>query len=131
MLKRINHKSAPKAVINAFVTLYNQGRFDDVISLSSHLIKEYPPGEPENKPDVLEQIKTITDQREKMIEEAREKAASQETSISINYNGKDINLTNNQIIEILNQQQEQIKRLLQELEIKNKLLENVKLENIN
>ena len=65
-----------------------------------------------------------------MIEEAR-KAASQETSISINYNGKDINLTNNQIIEILNQQQEQIKRLLQELEIKNKLLENVKLENIN
>ena len=95
------------------------------------LIKEYPPGEPENKPDVLEQIKTITDQREKMIEEAREKAASQETSISINYNGKDINLTNNQIIEILNQQQEQIKRLLQELEIKNKLLENVKLENIN
>ena len=42
MLKRINHKSAPKAVINAFVTLYNQGRFDDVISLSSRLIKEYP-----------------------------------------------------------------------------------------
>lgn len=96
-----------------------------------NLIKEYPPGEPENKPDVLEQIKTITDQREKMMEEAREKAASQETSISINYNGKDINLTNNQIIEILNQQQEQIKRLSQELEIKNKLLENVKLENIS
>ena len=42
MLEKINHKSAPEEVVNALVTLYHQGKFDDVLSRSSHLIKEYP-----------------------------------------------------------------------------------------
>ena len=42
MLEKINHKSAPKEVVNALVTLYHQGKFDDVLSRSSQLIKEYP-----------------------------------------------------------------------------------------
>ena len=40
--RKINHKSAPKEVVNALVTLYHQGKFDDVLSRSSQLIKEYP-----------------------------------------------------------------------------------------
>ena len=42
MLEKINHKSAPKEVVNALVTLYHQGKFDDVLSRSSQLIEEYP-----------------------------------------------------------------------------------------
>ena len=42
MLEKIHHKSAPKEVVNALVTLYHQGKFDDVLSRSSQLIKEYP-----------------------------------------------------------------------------------------
>ena len=42
MLEKINHKSAPKEVVKALVTLYHQGKFDDVLSRSSQLIKEYP-----------------------------------------------------------------------------------------
>ena len=42
MLEKINHKSAPKEVVNALLTLYHQGKFDDVLSRSSQLIKEYP-----------------------------------------------------------------------------------------
>ena len=42
MLEKISPKSAPKEVINALVTLYHQGKFDDVLSRSSHLIEEYP-----------------------------------------------------------------------------------------
>ena len=42
MLEKINHKTAPKEVVNALVTLYHQGKFDDVLSRSSQLIKEYP-----------------------------------------------------------------------------------------
>ena len=42
MLEKINHKSAPKEVVNALVTLYKQGKYDDVLSRSSQLIKEYP-----------------------------------------------------------------------------------------
>ena len=42
MLEKINNKTAPKEVVNALVTLYHQGKFDDVLSRSSQLIKEYP-----------------------------------------------------------------------------------------
>ena len=42
MLEKINHKSAPKEVVNALVTLYHEGKYDDVLSRSSQLIKEYP-----------------------------------------------------------------------------------------
>ncbi len=42
MLEKINHKSAPKEVVNALVTLYHQGKFDDVLSRSSQLLEEYP-----------------------------------------------------------------------------------------
>ena len=42
MLEKINYKSAPKEVVNALVTLYHQGKFDDVLSRSSQLIEEYP-----------------------------------------------------------------------------------------
>ncbi len=42
MIKKINPKSAPKEVVNAILTLYHQGKFDDVLSRSSKLIKEYP-----------------------------------------------------------------------------------------
>ena len=35
-------QSAPKEVVNALVTLYHQGKFDDVLSRSSQLIEEYP-----------------------------------------------------------------------------------------
>ena len=42
MLEKINHKSAPKEIENALITLYHQGKYDDVLSRSSQLIKEYP-----------------------------------------------------------------------------------------
>ena len=42
MLEKINQKIAPKEVVNALTTLYHQGKFDDVLSRSSRLIKEYP-----------------------------------------------------------------------------------------
>ena len=42
MLEKINHKSAPEEVVNALVTLYHEGKYDDVLSRSSQLIKEYP-----------------------------------------------------------------------------------------
>ena len=42
MLEKTNHKSAPPEIVNALVTLYQQGQFEDVLSRSSQLIKEYP-----------------------------------------------------------------------------------------
>ena len=97
------------------------------------LIKDYPPGEPKYKPDVLEQIDIITQQREEMMKAAKEKAMNEQANapIIINQNGQEIKLNNNQILTILNQQQEEIKRLNEELSIKNKLLEKLDLSSLS
>ena len=42
MLEKTNHNSAPKEITDALVTLYHQGKFDDVVSRSSQLIQQYP-----------------------------------------------------------------------------------------
>jgi glycosyltransferase involved in cell wall biosynthesis len=83
-----------------------------------NVLKEYSPGEPCNKPDVLEQIKTLKEQRNKIIEENKNNS-----QICINKNGQDIVLTNEQIVNVLQQQQNEIERLTKELQIKNKLLD--------
>lgn len=83
-----------------------------------NILKEYSPGEPCNKPDVLEQIKTLKEQRKKIIEENKNNC-----QICINKNGEDIVLTNEQIVNVLQQQQNEIDRLTKELQIKNKLLD--------
>ena len=83
-----------------------------------NMLKEYSPGEPCNKPDVLEQIKTLKEQRKKIIEENKNNC-----QICINKNGEDIVLTNEQIVNVLQQQQNEIDRLTKELQIKNKLLD--------
>lgn len=75
------------------------------------LLDNYDPGKPEMKPDVLKQIKEIEAKREKMIEDA--KAAQQAGApIMLQQPGKDpIKLTSDQIVGIVNQQQEEIKKL--------------------
>jgi len=83
-----------------------------------NVLKEYSPGKPCNKPDVLEQIKTLKEQRNKIIEENKNNS-----QICINKNGQDIVLTNEQIVNVLQQQQNEIERLTKELQIKNKLLD--------
>ena len=40
MLEKINYKSAPDEVVNALITLYHQGKFDDVLSRSPQLNEE-------------------------------------------------------------------------------------------
>ena len=42
MLEKTNHNSAPKEITDALITLYHQGKFDDVVSRSSQLIQQYP-----------------------------------------------------------------------------------------
>ena len=42
MLEKTKHNSAPKEITDALVTLYHQGKFDDVGSRSSQLIQQYP-----------------------------------------------------------------------------------------
>ena len=42
MLEKINHKSAPKEVVNALVTLYHKGQFLETIKNAQLILEKYP-----------------------------------------------------------------------------------------
>ena len=42
MLKKISSSIAPKQVINALITLYHQGKIEDILSRAPKILEEYP-----------------------------------------------------------------------------------------
>ena len=93
------------------------------------LLPNYDPGHPKNKPDVLKQIKEIEEDRRKMAMEHQKRQKEQgEGKIVLNQNGQNIELNNQQIVQIMQKQQEQLKefsKLLIEKDEKIKQLEDV------
>lgn len=81
-------------------------------------LKNYPLGLPVQKPDVLKQIKELEEEREKQL-----MMQNQKNSICYSNNGENIELTSQQIIDILHKQQNEIEKLNKELNIKNRLLQ--------
>jgi glycosyltransferase involved in cell wall biosynthesis len=85
-------------------------------------LKQYSPGEPSMKPDVLDQIQKIEEERKKMAEEQNSAYNNQTPQFMINEDGKPPRpITQNDIVTIMNQQIEQIKKLTQ----KNQTLETM------
>ena len=72
------------------------------------LLINYEPGDPKMKPDVLEQIKEIDIKRNAMNMKTNQ---NNNQYISINQNGKNIALDNNQVVEILHGMQSRILEL--------------------
>ena len=95
-----------------------------------NLLLDYSPGDPKMKPDVLKQIEEIKEKRKQMAEEANRINSGQ---ISINKDGKNIALNNQQILNILHEQQEKIKSLMQEIGVRDTQIQslNKKLESLN
>ena len=78
------------------------------------LLKNYDPGLPSMKPDVLEQIKIIEDNREKMIKEMREK--QQNGPIMLNEEGKPPRqLNNSEVVQIIQNHQANAKKFNEKL----------------
>lgn len=94
------------------------------------LLVDYKPGEPEMKPDVLKQIKEIDIERKRRTEELAKANSGQ---ISINKDGKNIPLNNEQIVSILQQQQNKLHEFSELVKQKDMEIENLKkrLEGIN
>tara|TARA_Y100000389_G_scaffold178835_1_gene192366 strand:- start:2206 stop:3402 length:1197 start_codon:yes stop_codon:yes gene_type:complete len=86
-----------------------------------NLLKNYSPGDPINKPDVLKQIKEIEEERKKMIQQQSNNGGK----IILNQNGQHIELNNEQIVQIMQKQQEQLQNLSKLLTEKDKLIENL------
>ena len=88
------------------------------------LLKNYEPGLPSMKPDVLEQIKVIEDNREKMIKEMREK--QQNGPIMLNEEGKPPRqLNNNEIVQIIQNHQANAKKFNEKLTEMNNTLSSI------
>ena len=84
------------------------------------LLKNYEPGDPSNKPDVLKQIKEIEEERKKM---AMQQSNSQgQGQIILNQNGKQLALNNEQIVQIMQKQQEQLQNFVKMLQEKDVII---------
>ena len=83
------------------------------------LLKNYQPGDPSNKPDVLKQIKEIELERKKM---ALQDNNNQGGRIVLNQDGKQIILNNEQIVQIIQSQQEQLQKFAKFLEEKDNII---------
>jgi len=78
------------------------------------LLKNYDPGLPSMKPDVMEQIKVIEDNREKMIKEMRDK--QQNGPIMLNEEGKPPRQLNNaEVVQIIQNHQANGKKFNEKL----------------
>ena len=72
------------------------------------ILKDYEPGKPEHKPDVIQQTKEITEKRKKMLEKENENAPI----VVKSSDGSQQQLTNSQVLELLQKQQTQLKQSL-------------------
>lgn len=92
------------------------------------LLKDYEPGRPSMKPDVLQQMIEIEETRRKEIEKAAMQMQLQNSSkICLqDMNGQTKELNNNEIVNILQTQQQQLQGLSLEINIKNEEIEKYK-----
>jgi len=116
-------KESPKTV-DMFIRKPNESNIKNFFMKDiDALLDSYEPGQAKMKPDVLKQIKEIEDEREKMIQEEMKKMNNQ--PIILQKPGEQpVQLTNVEIVNIINQQQEQL-RQIQPMADKLKEAENI------
>ena len=88
------------------------------MEIIDELLQKYQPGDPSNKPDVLKQIKEIEAERAKMAQQQQ----NGNGKIILNQNGQHIELNNEQIVQIMQKQQDQIKELMTALQKKDETI---------
>jgi hypothetical protein len=85
-----------------------------------NLLQNYEPGDPSNKPDVLKQMVEIDEERKKMMQQNNGQG-----QIILNQDGKEIALTNQQIVQIIQSQQEQLQKFERLLVEKDSLIKHL------
>lgn len=101
-------KESPKTV-EMFIKYKNEKPIHEFFMKNiDGLLENYEPGLPKMKPDVLVQIKEIEAMRAKMIEEETEKMRQNGPIMLQSGSGESVQLTNGQVVEIVQNQQKQI-----------------------
>ena len=91
------------------------------------LLKDYEPGEPKMKPDVLAQITVIeADRKRQMEEQQRANGGNMGGQLVINQEGQPPRtLTNDEIVQLMNQQIEQLKSLSAKTQMQEQIIANL------
>ena len=110
-------KSSPRTV-DEFVK--NKEMKEFYMEKIDELLKNYEPGDPSNKPDVLKQIKEIEEERKKMA--MQQSNGQGQGQIILNQNGKQVALNNEQIVQIMQKQQEQLQNFVKMLQEKDVII---------
>ena len=82
-----------------------------------HLLKDYKPGEPTMKPDVLKQMVEIEEFRRKHLEEMAKKNQQEGQIVVTDNEGKSQPINNKQVVGIIKEQQEKIKDLVKSISV--------------
>jgi len=83
-----------------------------------NLLHNYEPGDPSNKPDVIKQMIAIEEERKKMLQQGN-------GQIILNQDGKEVPLTNEQIVQIIQSLQEQLQKFEKLLVEKDNLIKHL------
>ena len=88
------------------------------------LLRDYQPGDPSNKPDVLAQMVEIEVERKKLLQTQ----GQGQGQIILNQDGKEIPLNNQQIVQIIQSQQQQLQNFEKILVEKDNLIKHLNCE---
>ena len=115
-----NFQKTSSRTVDEFIKDENMKKF--YMDTIDTLLQDYQPGHPSNKPDVLAQMVEIEQERQKLLQQHN---AYQQGNIVINQDGKEIILTNQQIVQIIQNQQEQLIKCERILHEKDSLIKNL------
>jgi glycosyltransferase involved in cell wall biosynthesis len=116
LLENPNPKLTKEISLTPKDYIKDDGLFDFYINKVDDMLKEYEPGLPKHKPDVIEQTERLTKEREelkaKMMEQEKARINSQPITIK-DAQGKDKQLTHIEVIQLLQQLQSKLKETTQ------------------
>jgi len=101
-------KESPKKVTDFIKFKHEQPIHDFFMVNIDKLLEKYEPGEPKMKPDVLKQIKEIEAKREQMVRDEMAKQANNGPIVLQRPGEQPVQLSNQQVVEIISQQQQQL-----------------------
>ena len=126
LLENPNPKVVNETELKVEDFIREQDLRDFFLNRIDNTLVNYEPGHPNNKPDVIKQMKEIKERREKAAMEE----ASKQGSIMVQQEGKMPKiLTNQEILDLLNSKDNQLKQLMQIVNMKDKELNELKEQN--
>jgi glycosyltransferase involved in cell wall biosynthesis len=112
--------------VNDFIFGFNAQYFKNFfLNEIDKLLANYEPGEANNKPDVIIQLKQIEEERKKQFEQLQRQGQNGGTIMMKQPNGQDKEISPQEVVKIITQQQEYINALQKRVAESNDIIQNL------